>query len=299
MKQDASKPPSSSPRCPITSWLCCFFKKFFSSRQCNLSNSSHENQCPDSEEQILAQGREDFMTARTLHFKVLQAKDICIPRTDIVAVPMDVDFKTLVNTFSECTFSRLPVYQETLDQIIGIIHIKDVLKYALNPKTFKLKPILRDILFISPSISLRDLLLKMQTTHIHLALVVDEFGGVDGLTTIENVIEELVGDIHDEHDTKPAPQFLKQGEGVYLADARFHLDEFEEKTGFSLTLPNREEDVDTLGGYVIALLGHMPSRGELAVSPNGIELEVIDADPRRLNRLRIRLPHKEKNLNEQ
>lgn len=297
MKLDTSKPPSSS-RCPLTSWICCLFKKLFCTNQSTVAKPSSENYCEYSEEQKSPQGREDFMAARTLHFKALRAKDICIPRPDIIAVPMDVDFKTLVQTFSKCTFSRLPVYKETLDHIIGMIHIKDVLKYALTPKTFSLKPILRDILFISPSISLRDLLLKMQTTHIHLALVVDEFGGVDGLTTIENVIEELVGDIHDDHATKPAPQFLRHGEGIYLADARFPLDEFEEKTGFCLTLPNREDDVDTLGGYVIALLGHMPTRGELAVSPNGVELEVTDSDPRRLNRLRISLPPKESPFNE-
>lgn len=289
---------SSSPRCPLRSWICAFFKKIFCSSGNVSSQSSSEKQCFGSEEHSLSSAREDFMTARTLHFKALRAEDICIPRTDIVAVPLDVDFKTLVKAFSKCTFSRLPVYEETLDQIIGMVHIKDILKYALTPKTFTLKPILKDILFISPSISLRDLLLKMQNTHIHLALVVDEFGGVDGLTTIEDVIEELVGDIHDDHASKAVPQFLKKGEDTYLADARFPLDEFEEKTGFSLTLPNGEDDVNTLGGYVIALLGRMPSRGELAVSPNGVELEVVDSDPRRLNRLRIRLPHQEKILNE-
>ncbi len=232
----------------------------------------------------------DFILARSEHFKALTAEDICIPRTDIVAVPMDVTYKNLVTTFLDCSFSRLPVYQNTLDQIVGMVHIKDVLRSSLDVENFSLHTLLRDVLFISPAIFLRDLLLEMQASHIHVAIVVDEFGGVDGLLTLENVIEKLVGDINDDHESKTTPKILQTGEGIYLADARLSIEDFYEKTGFTLNLPNRDEDINTLGGYVTALLGHMPSRGELVKSQNGLEFEVIDSDPRRLNRLRIHLP---------
>lgn len=232
----------------------------------------------------------DFILARSEHFKALTAEDICIPRTDIVAVSMDVTYKDLVTTFLDCSFSRLPVYQNTLDQIVGMVHIKDVLRSSLDVESFSLHSLLRDVLFISPAIFLRDLLLEMQASHIHVAIVVDEFGGVDGLVTLENVIEKLVGDINDDHESKTTPKILQTGEGTYLADARLSIEDFYEKTGFTLNLPNRDEDINTLGGYVTALLGHMPSRGELVKSQNGLEFEVIDSDPRRLNRLRIHLP---------
>ena len=281
MEQTSS---SSDDLKPIPKKKCffSFFKKF-----CPFS----KKEALEEESQTLEEPlRDDFILARSQRFKALTAENICIPQTDIVAVPMDVTYKDLVTTFLECSFSRLPVYQNTLDQIVGMIHIKDVLKSSLDIENFSLHDLLRDVLFISPAILLRDLLLEMQESHIHLAIVVDEFGGVDGLITLENVIEKLVGDINDDHESKASPKILQTGEGIYLADARLSIEDFYEKTGVTLNLSNRDEALNTLGGYVTALLGHMPSRGELVTSQNGVEFEVIDSDPRRLNRLRIRLP---------
>ena len=274
---------SSSCTCPLKKawkYLVTLFKKKF--------DDTPPEHTPDQRE---SQNTSNTLLERNFHFNGLIAENILIPRTDIVAVPLEVSYKELVQKFLDCSFSRLPVYENTLDQIVGMVHIKDVLKSALQPDKFSLKPLLRDVLFISPAISLKDLLLEMQNTHIHLALIVDEFGGVDGLITLETVIEKLVGDIDDDHIIKNAPKIVKTDENTYLADARMSLGEFHDITGFSLSLPNRDEDIYTLGGYVIALLGHMPARGELALSQNGLEFEVIDADSRRLNRLRIRLPH--------
>ncbi|MBS0185808.1 MAG: HlyC/CorC family transporter [Proteobacteria bacterium] len=263
----------------------CFFS--FLKKLCPFhKKESIESKSIPAEEPL----QNDFIKARSEHFKALTAEDICIPRTDIVAVPIDVTYKDLVTTFLECSFSRIPVYQNTLDQIVGMVHIKDVLRSSLDVKKFSLHSLLKDVLFISPAIFLRDLLLEMQASHIHLAIVVDEFGGVDGLVTLEGVIEKLVGDINNSHESKTTPKILQTGEGVYLADARLSIEDFYEKTGFMLNLPNRDEDINTLGGYVTALLGHMPSRGEIVTSQNGLEFEVIDSDPRRLNRLRIHLP---------
>ena len=232
---------------------------------------------------------EDAFMKRTLHFKVLRAEDIGIPRTDITAVPSTMEFRELVNIFSSSTFSRLPVYEENLDHILGMVHIKDVLKYALNPEEFSLQKVVRKVLFISPSVPLKDLLLEMQASRIHLALVVDEYGGVDSLITIENVIEQIVGDIQDEHESQKEPKILSFADNIFLADARLSLEDFTKETHITLPLSDKEEDVDTIGGYVIALLGHVPTRGELVTTSNGVEFEVMEADPRRLKRLRIRI----------
>lgn len=280
--QQSSSSDTDPLECPLPKkGFVSFFKKFWPFKK------EEPTFLPESEDG--SSETEDLIAARNQRFKELTAEDVSIPRTDIVAVPLEVSYQELVSKFLACSFSRLPVYQNTLDQIVGMIHIKDVLKSSLAPEKFSPAHLLRDVLFISPAISLRDLLLEMQTSHIHLAIVVDEFGGVDGLITLENVIEKLVGDINDHHEAKATPKIVQIGEGVYLADARLSLEDFYEKTGFTLQLSNRDEDINTLGGYVTALLGHMPSRGELVSSPNGLEFEVIDSDPRRLNRLRIRL----------
>ena len=237
----------------------------------------------------LPQGREDIMVMRTLHFRSLRAEDIRIPRTDIVAIDVETNYQELVKILSDCSFSRLPVYTSDMDHIIGMVRIKDILRHALNPQDFSLRSILKDVLFISPALSLRDLLIEMQTTRTHLAIVVDEFGGVDGLITLEDVIEEIVGDIQDGDEKKSEPQIIFLGDHLYLADARLTLEEFEQKTQVNLTLPSGEDDIDTLGGYVIALIDHIPSRGELIRSPAGVEFEIVEADPRKLKKLKVRL----------
>jgi CBS domain containing-hemolysin-like protein len=238
--------------------------------------------------------QERMMVANLLTFGELAVADVMVPRADIVAVEEQTPFADLVALFREAQHSRLPLYRETLDDPLGMLHIKDVfaliesgpdgqLRWPPTPIT-KLK---RDVLFVPGAMPALDLLLKMQATRIHLALVVDEYGGTDGLVSIEDLVEEIVGDIDDEHDVDEAPDIVVRPDGKYDADARVDLDDFKERTGIDLTGTETEEDVDTLGGIVTAALGRVPVRGEI-VSHGGAEFEVLEADPRRAKRLRIR-----------
>jgi magnesium and cobalt transporter len=238
--------------------------------------------------------QERMMLGNLLTFGGLTVSDVMVPRADIVAVEEQTPFAELVALFREAQHSRLPIYRETLDDPLGMIHIKDVialvetgadgqLRWPPVPIT-KLK---REVLFVPGAMPALDLLLKMQATRIHMALVVDEYGGTDGLVSIEDLVEEIVGDIDDEHDVDEAPDITMRPDGKYDADARVSLEDFKERTGIDLTDMETEEDVDTLGGVVAATLGRVPVRGEI-VSHAGVEFEVLEADPRRAKRLRIR-----------
>jgi magnesium and cobalt transporter len=192
--------------------------------------------------------------------------------------------------------TRLPVFDGTLDTPIGIANLKDfALKFGFNGDhdNFDLRPMLRPLLFVPPSMPLGVLLQKMQSERIHMALVIDEYGGTDGLVTIEDLIEQVVGEIEDEHDIDEAKSFTREAEGVYVALARTDLEEFEAEVGSNLTAPDEidEEEVDTLGGLVFMLSGAVPARGEIIEHPDGTEFEVLDADPRRIKRLRVRFPN--------
>jgi CBS domain containing-hemolysin-like protein len=240
--------------------------------------------------------RERVMLANLLKFGEMRVDSVKVPRADIVAVDETISICELITKFREAQHSRLPVYRESLDDPIGLIHIKDVLGLGeLGPDGIMRWPdvpisqVKRDILVAPPSMPASDLLVKMQTTQIHLALVIDEYGGTDGLVSIEDLVEEIVGDIGDEHDVDEAPHLTKLSDGGYEADARLDLEDFTEQTGISLQLSDAEEDVDTLGGLVVALIGRVPQRGEI-VSHNGFEFEVLEADPRRIKRLRLRPP---------
>jgi CBS domain containing-hemolysin-like protein len=184
--------------------------------------------------------------------------------------------------------SRLPVYGENLDDIIGVVHIKDVLPSIFEPEKFQLKRILREPVFVSPSIRLLDLLLQMRLARAHMVLVVDEFGGTDGLVTIEDLVEQIIGEIEDEHDVVRGPHLIERPDGTLIANARTTIEDFERRVGPILTEEEREADIDTLGGLVTALADRVPARGELVTHPSGIAFEVLDADPRRVKRLRVR-----------
>jgi len=233
-------------------------------------------------------------------FHVLRVDDVMVPRADIVAVDFQAGLKELTETFREAGHSRLPVYKETLDDPLGMVHIKDVMPYLAldargrNGKTYPekkvIKTIKRDVLYVPPSMLAQDLLRRMQARRIHMAIVVDEYGGTDGLVTIEDLIEPIVGDIDDEHDElDPEVQVISQqgGAAVWEADARVTIDDFEEALGRDFATPDEEEDVDTLGGLIFTLAGRVPERGEVIRHPDGVEFEVIDADARRVKRLRI------------
>jgi CBS domain containing-hemolysin-like protein len=223
-----------------------------------------------------------------MKLREISAHNVMVPRADIVAIPHDVTLPDLVAKMAKESHSRLPVYRESLDDIIGFVHIKDVLPFWGAEKPFKLEDILRRVLFVAPSMRALDLLLQMRAARIHMALVVDEYGGIDGLVTIEDVVEEIVGEIEDEHDVDEGPKLVREGEGTFVADARLPLEEFEEAFGEVLTQEEREADLNTLGGFVVSLAGRVPGRGEIIAHPAGVEFEVLDADPRRLKRLRVR-----------
>ena len=246
----------------------------------------------DRKEPALSQ-QERVMLANLLSFGELKVSDVMLPRAQIVAADEDTPLAELMSLFREAKHSRLPVYRENLDDPTGLVHVKDVLT-LLEPNgandyrltSAKIARIRRPILFAPPSMRALDLLLKMQASHTHLALVIDEYGGTDGLVSIEDIIEEIVGDIADEHDEE-APA-LKRDEDGFVADARVELKDFESETGVDLATSEADEGVDSLGGLVASLVGRVPQRGEIIAHPSGYEFEVLEADPRRIKRLRIR-----------
>lgn len=230
-----------------------------------------------------------------LNLRRKRVEDVSVPKADIVAVPVTITKDELVEVFRESGLTRLPVYDGTLDTPIGIANLKDfALRHGFNGDSpeFDLRDMLRPLIFVPPSMPLGVLLQKMQAERIHMALVIDEYGGTDGLLTIEDLIEQVVGEIEDEHDIEEAASWVLEQPGVYMAQARTDLEDFEAEIGFDLTAHDEidEEEIDTLGGLVTMLAGHLPARGEVILHPDGVEFEVVDADPRRIKRLRVRLP---------
>jgi CBS domain containing-hemolysin-like protein len=236
--------------------------------------------------------------------------DVMVPRSDIIAVQQDITLGELVRVFESAGHSRLVVYNDTLDDPIGMVHIRDLVAFmsaraqsnaqrrpspraGLDLKAIdlaaplSLTKIMRSILFVPPSMPAIDLLAKMQATRIHLALVIDEYGGTDGLVSIEDIVEQIVGEIEDEHDTDTAPTVTAQRDGSFIADARASLEEVTKLVGAEFDVGEAAEDVDTLGGFLVTQIGRVPVRGELVPGPGQFEIEVLDADPRRVKKVRI------------
>jgi magnesium and cobalt transporter len=232
------------------------------------------------------------MLFNILAFGALKVDSVMVPRADIVAVEEQTSLDDLVAMFHEAQHSRLPVYRQTLDHPLGMVHIKDLISLAA-PQTSgvkrptSIKDIVREVLFVPGSMLATDLLVKMQTTRIHLALVIDEYGGTDGLVSIEDLVEQIVGDIEDEHDTDEAATLTLRKDGGYDASARAPLEDVEEALGLKLANPEEASEIDTLAGLVFQLVGRVPQRGEVIRHPAGVEFEVVEADPRRLRKLRI------------
>ena len=238
---------------------------------------------------------EQALIANVLETRNVTVADVMVPRADIIAVEVNISLDDLIDFISAQPHSRIPVYRESLDDVAGMVHIKDVLAWAAtdNRKAFKLTNLLRKVLFVAPSMRVLDLLLEMRMTRVHLALVVDEYGGVDGLVTLGDLVEEIVGEIEDEHDSREVPVVIQRPDGSIEASARTTIEDFETRFGTVFTEEERE-DFDTLGGLVFSLAGRVPSRGELVRHASGMEFEVLEADPRRIRRLRIRnLPQSE------
>ncbi len=223
----------------------------------------------------------------------LRVDDVAIPKAEIVAVPADIGKDELVEVFRDSGYSRLPVYKDTLDKPLGQVLLKDLaLGYGFGAGAgrFNLRKLVRPVLYAPPSMPVGVLLQKMQRDRVHLALVIDEYGGVDGLVTLEDVVETIIGEIEDEHDEAEGALWLLEKPGVYLVQARAPLDEFEAHIGLRLRTNPDDEEVDTLGGLVSLLSGRVPARGEVIAHDSGVAFEVVDADPRRIKRLRVRLP---------
>ena len=215
------------------------------------------------------------------------AADVMVPRADIVSVALADGFDDIIQQMSDANHSRVPVYRDTLDDVAGIIHIKDLFANLRNDQTPAVDSLLRPALFISPTIRLLDLLHEMRLRRRHLALVVDEFGGVDGLITIEDLVEEIVGEIEDEHDTTAQLRFDQKSDGTAIADARFEVETLEAITGPLLNDDERDE-IDTLGGLVFSLAGRVPGHGEVVRHRAGVQFEILEGDPRRITLLKLR-----------
>ncbi|GEO14113.1 hemolysin family protein [Microvirga aerophila] len=255
--------------------------------------------------------QERAMLKNVLGFHRVRVEDAMVPRADIVAVSADTTLGELLSLFRTAGHSRLPVYGETLDDPKGMVHIRDFLDFiAMSAdagaseagtgadtlpslgqidlsKTLSEANILRPVLFVPRSMPAIDLLVRMQATRTHMALVIDEYGGTDGLVSIEDLVEMVVGDIEDEHDEDTAEMIVRAADGSFIADARASLDEVQESLGVDLNGEDSAEDIDTLGGFIVTLAGRVPSRNELILGPAELEFEVLDADPRRVKRLRI------------
>ena len=229
---------------------------------------------------------ESSLISNVLKLRDRTVTDVMIPRADIASIDVNSSKEQFMALLSEKAFSRIPVYRETLDDILGTVHIKDILSAMESGNDVNLKSLLRPVPIVSPSLPVLDLLLKMKSDRKHMVMVVDEYGGIDGLATIGDVIEAIVGEFDDEFDTESAPQMTVRQDGTVIADARIDIEDFENRFGDVLSEEEREE-VDTLGGLVFFTANRIPARGELIKHETGMIFEIIDADQRRINRLRI------------
>lgn len=237
------------------------------------------------------------MRLRVAEFDRARVEDVMIPRAEIIGVELSTNMDDLIQLYASEAHSRLPVYRETLDDPVGVVHIRDVIAEIArangdekNKDDLPLERLRRDILFVPPSMPLPDLLVKMQASRTHLALVVDEYGGTDGLVSLEDLVEEIVGEIEDEHDEEVA-MLVRRGRLAWEVDARMETEDFAQETSLELEL--EDHDVDTLGGVAFALAGRVPLRGEVLPHPTGVDLEILESDARRIQRLIVRQPASE------
>lgn len=241
----------------------------------------------EEEEREALDPAERQLVTNVLKLGDLTVEDVMVPRADIIAIEISTPIDAALRAMAEAGHSRLPVYRGTLDELVGMVHIKDVVGRLGEAGTLESPGLVREVLFEAPSRRVLDLLNRMRTTRIHLAIVVDEYGGTDGLVTIEDLVEQIVGEIEDEHDDQQQPRLEEVEDGVFEADARLDVEELEAR--LDRVLVDDDEDVDTLGGLVFALTGRVPAAGETVEHPAGLVFEVLDADPRRIKRLRIRV----------
>ena len=287
-----------------------FISKFSAPRDRGLREGlesvieTHEAQNPEND---LGQETKSMMR-NLIAFSDLRVDDVMVPRADIIAIEDSSTMRELLLKFNEANHSRLPVYRETLDDVAGMIHVKDFMRWMSVKggkrksktkasgitisttdlsQTVKQSGLYRDVLFVPPSMPAADLLLKMQASHIHMAIVIDEYGGSDGLISIEDLVEEIVGDISDEHDVDEEELIKQQGENIYTADARVHISIVDKLLGVDLLSDEEEDEADTLGGLIFEMAGRVPARGEIIKHTSGLEFEILQSDARRVKRIRI------------
>ncbi len=294
-----SAPQANGTQAPLYARL---WRRLFGNGEANLRESI-EGVLDESESNDAGFSSEErHMLRNLLGFRDVRVDDVMVPRADIKAVDENTNHRDLLPLFADCGHSRMPVFRETLDQPVGMVHVKDALTGLqadmAAPEEEKpaimIAELLRPLLFVPPSMPALDLLLKMQATRQHMALVIDEYGGTDGLVTIEDLIEEIVGEIEDEHDEDDGAQLRRLGDGLWRAQARLPLDELEAKLGLPFSDDESFAEVDTLGGLVFAIAGRVPERGEMIGydAKNGREIEFVirDSDPRRIKTLDIKMP---------
>jgi magnesium and cobalt transporter len=257
----------------------------------NVVRETLEELMEEGEQQVDSDSHERTLLRNVLDLRDITAWDVMVPRADITAIDIKTPIPELVSEMVKMAHSRLPVYRNTLDDVVGMVHIKDVLAQLNSAKKMVLSDLVRKVLFVSPSIRALDLLQEMRMTRLHLALVVDEFGGIDGLITIEDLVEEIVGEIIDEHDVEEGPKIINQSDGTAVANARATVEELEKLFGPVLNAEEKEE-AETLAGLIYSITGRIAKRGEIIRHGTGLEFEILEADPRRLKTVRVRLPTK-------
>ena len=233
--------------------------------------------------------QERIMLMNILKIDEILARDIMIPRAEIIAVEESISFEEVIKIFVDGAHSRIPIYHEQLDNITGMLHIKDLVKFQTENDTKNnfIDGIKKEILHIPHSMPVLDLLIKMQLTRLHMGVVIDEYGGVDGLITIEDVIEEITGEIEDEHDAKDFSMFIKLSSNTFESNARLPIEELEKIAHINLS--KDDEEADTIGGLVVSIAGRVPQRGEIIKHESGISFTILDADPRRIKTIKISL----------
>jgi len=285
---------ASDPREKTTtmSWFKTLLRgKATNSNQFQEAFEDYIEELKDSDEDMMIVESQKTFITNVINTRDMKVSDVMVPRADITAIELEASPEDLKNLFEQHQFSRIPVYDGSLDHVKGIIHIKDILTRMLSGTPYKLAELVREVMIVSPSLPVMDMFVMMREEKKHMALVVDEHGGIDGLVTINDVIEAIVGDLEDEFDNEEQPQIIERPDGSLVADGRMDIEDFEDRYGAILNTEERE-DVETLGGLATHIAGRLPKRGETFKHGSGMVLEVVDADSRRVKRLRLRnIPH--------
>ncbi|MEZ5668423.1 MAG: hemolysin family protein [Alphaproteobacteria bacterium] len=293
----AEDPPSIStrPAAPVdgapagqSGWLRRAIRTMLGRRNGESLREAIEELVEDSTEEAVdtEDGSERALIINVLQLHEITVEDVMVPRPDIVALAVDTPLDEIVATVQREAHSRMPVFRDSLDHVVGFIHIKDLMNAWGSPDGFALQPIVRDVLFVPPSMRVLELLAEMRQNRTHMAIVVDEFGGVDGLVTIEDLVEQIIGDIRDEHEDTSEPVIEKRPDGTVIVDGRVLIEDFEAEVA-PFAVEDERDEFDTLGGLVFALADRVPTRGEVLKHQSGVEFEVLDADPRRIRKLRV------------